>query len=575
MDFIKIRRNILIYTDGFCNFVTDLNECSMEKEFSLSKQWVDVLHLHLYKEDEHIEAKKAQGGLPGSVWETYSSFANTDGGVILLGVEELPDYSLHAVGLTDVTKMEKDFWNLLNNKNNVNINILTNRLVHAEKVDGVDILVIEVPRAERTLKPVYRGVNPKTGTYRRNGEGDYLCTPEEVAAMLRDASLSTMDMKVLENMDDSVFCWESIRGYRQVFRTVRPEHVWCNLDDTLFLRRLGAIGLGEDGQMHPTVAGLLMFGYEYEILREFPQYFLDYQENRQMGAARWTDRLVSSSGDWSGNVYDFIYKVVPRLCDTLKVPFVLKGVQRVDDTPLHKLLREAVTNTCVHSDFYGRRGLVIQKMKDKFVFANPGGLRLSRNEAIVGGLSDPRNGVMLKMLSMIDYGERAGSGLNGIFSVWKRVYKNDPELVETVGVDRTTLTLDTEGREPDIEAMLHLYSADGLADAASNSKMYVVNDTPSHASEPIDDLIPKASEKRKTDGYPTEYVDVDGLPIKERRIMNYLFAAGPSQVSAISAEVGLGITQTKYHLHKLADMGRVIIKGSTRDRTYECVTKSF
>lgn len=100
---------------------------------------IDINSFANHRENNIIEAKKAQGGLPASLWETYSAFANTDGGTILLGVEELDDNSLRVIGLKDAVKMEKDFWNKVNNRQTISVNLLTNKMVRVESVDGKDI----------------------------------------------------------------------------------------------------------------------------------------------------------------------------------------------------------------------------------------------------------------------------------------------------------------------------------------------------------------------------------------------------------------------------------------------------
>ncbi len=418
--------------------------------------------LTTYKESSRLEVKSARGGLPNSLWESYSAFANSDGGVIVLGVKEnAKDGSLYVEGLDDVHKLMKDFWNTVNNRQKVSSNILTDSMAVPEKLEGKDVIVINVPRAERTSRPVYVGSDPRTGTYRRNFEGDYHCSLEEVSLMIRDSALVTDDNKLLTNIDVSVFCPDTVRSYRNIFKLVRPNHLWNKEDDAMFMRRIGAVREDKDtGKFHPTVAGLLMFGYEYEITAVFPNYFLDYQENRTNGIyARWTDRITSQSGDWSGNVFDFILRVIPKLQSDMKVPFMFKGNFRDEDTPLHKTVREAIVNMLANTDFYGRRGVVVQKSAEGFKFANPGSMRVSLTEALQDSASDPRNGVMMKMLAMVEYGERAGSGLQGIFKTWQSVYHCEPKLEVTTsgGVDRTTLTLGFEGHQPDIEAMKLLY----------------------------------------------------------------------------------------------------------------------
>ena len=68
----------------------------------------------------------------------------------------------------------------------------------------------------------------------------------------------------------------------------------------------------------------------------------------------------------------------------------MNGGFRVDDTPVHKAIREALANCLVNADYYRRRGLVIVKQRDLITLPNPGDFRVELAEARSGGMSDPR-----------------------------------------------------------------------------------------------------------------------------------------------------------------------------------------
>jgi len=520
--------------------------------------------LTTYKENSLLEVKSARGGLPNSLWESYSAFANSEGGIIVLGVKEnAKDGSLYVEGLDDVHKLMKDFWNMVNNRQKVSCNILTDSMAVLDKIEGKDVIVIRVPRAERTSRPVYVGSDPRTGTYRRNFEGDYHCSIDEVSLMIRDSALVTDDNKLLTDIDVSVFCPDTVKSYRNIFKLIRQNHLWNKEDDAMFLRRIGAVREDKDtGKFHPTVAGLLMFGYEYEITAVFPNYFLDYQENRTNGIyARWTDRITSQSGDWSGNVFDFLLRVIPKLQADLKVPFMFKGNHLDEDTPLHKTVREATVNMLANADFYGRRGVVVQKGVDGFRFANPGSMRVSLTEAIQDSASDPRNGVMMKMLAMVKYGERAGSGLQGIFKTWQSVYHCAPKLEVTTsgGVDRTTLTLGFEGHQPDIEAMKLLYD--------NPDELIEVSDTPESKGESNGETnyITKNTGQSKGEGISVEPNPLHSKGESNRiRVIRLLSDNGNLTLPEIADKLQLSLGGVEKIVRQLKKEGILSREGSTK-----------
>ena len=89
----------------------------------------DIIKLLAAPETDRMEFKEAKRALPKSFWESYSAFANTDGGLILLGVKET-DGQYHVQGVDDADKIMQDLWNNANNRQKISANILFNRHVY-------------------------------------------------------------------------------------------------------------------------------------------------------------------------------------------------------------------------------------------------------------------------------------------------------------------------------------------------------------------------------------------------------------------------------------------------------------
>lgn len=391
---------------------------------------LDLSNIAMYQENNRIEAKKSLGGLPKSLWETYSAFANATGGILLLGVEEYKDKSLHIVDLPEPEALVAEFYAILNNPRKVSVNILREQDVCIQNVDGKRMIVIHVPRASRFDKPVYIDDDPFTGTYRRTGEGDFRCSREEVTAMMRDALVDTQDMRILETEDFSVFDYHTVHRYRRKMEEVSPGHAWELLSDEAFLHRLGAVGNSSDGTLHPTAAGLLMFGLETEIVKHYPQFVLEYQEQ---GSSDEILSIASFSGGWSGNVYDFYTLVREKLLCAVS--------NTAQSAKIQNALCEALANALIHADYHGSRGIVILKQVESVVFSNPGTFRIDVREAKNGGISDPRNAAIMKMFHLVGVGRGTGSGMPQIFHAWKNRGWEDPVVQELFAPNRTTLTL--------------------------------------------------------------------------------------------------------------------------------------
>lgn len=410
--------------------------------------------LTLLRESHDLECKKAlgkdkKGEVPKSMWETYSAFANTDGGYILLGVEEKGN-TFRPVGIPDSEKLIQEIYTNLNNRQKVSFNTVSNNDINAIEAENGDVIIIYVSPATRKQKPVYLNNDPIGKTFKRLHDGDRFCDEETVKRMLAEQQNDERDSRIFPGYSLPDIEEETLVRFRKMLKNIKSNHPFLDLNHFDFLKKIGGYRRDrESGKEGLTLAGLLMFGKWEAIQEAVPYYFLDYQERPDAKTElRWVDRVVPD-GTWSGNIFDFYRIVYKKMTTDLKIPFQLRDGQRIEDSPVHEAIREALINALVHSDYMGRLSVLVVKRPDMFGFRNPGLMRIPVEDAYTGGLSDCRNRIMHQMFLMVGLGERAGSGIPKIVQNWDKQHWRKPYLYEVKEPEQTLMELRMQSLIPE------------------------------------------------------------------------------------------------------------------------------
>ena len=393
-----------------------------------------------------IEAIPFHGEIPPCLWQSYSAFANTAGGIILLGAEKTEE-SFHIEGVDSPDRVMLDLWSALDDPGTVSAKILFKDHIFALEKDGKEFVVICVPRAERRFRPLYVSRDALTGTYKRSRGTNRLCSRNEIRTMLRQQEDIKRDGLLawrwsLDELDDG-----TIDRYRKVFSSNMQEHPWNSLGREEYLVRMGAAGWGDDRKLHPSLAGVLFFGKRDALHREFPLYRVEYRELLPSGSG-WVCRISSGDGDWSGNLFDFYCRVIDRI--TLPgMDRALKSLARDDEASallFEKLslgLSEAFTNALIHADYRAEGGVVVDRARNFTSISGPGTFPVDPSEAEAGGISSPVNPVIARMFSLIRAGNGNGNGMgiSRMMAIWRETGLKKPQLMEDFDRNRSTILL--------------------------------------------------------------------------------------------------------------------------------------
>ena len=392
-----------------------------------------------------LEFKSGKNGFPKTLWETYSAFANTNGGIIVVGV----DNNGVLEGIKTVEKYREEFSNMLSSGTKCNTILCSEEDIAIVELVGREVLAIRVKAAAVAQKPVYLDGNP-TKCYVRVGEGDRRCTAEEISRMLRDKDVVTCqysaDADIIPNSGPEDLDPETLQQYRTDLRSSRRQHPWAALDDDALLTKLGAYRKDrKTGEVGLTLAGLLMFGRSETIKELHPIFCIDYFEQdgneKTSSRKRWVDR-ITNDGTWEANLYQFFHKVLPRLTDDLKRPFQLGvDLKRKDDSTAYEAIREALANAIIHADYRSPGGVKITKLPSGLILENSGKLLMSKEEVYAGGNSLCRNKNMQTMFKLVGIVEEAGSGVDVLMRGWSENFLCLPYVNEDLTANKVIWSL--------------------------------------------------------------------------------------------------------------------------------------
>ncbi|MDY6029858.1 MAG: putative DNA binding domain-containing protein [Acidaminococcaceae bacterium] len=384
------------------------------------------------RENVHLEFKQAATKLPKSFWETYSSFANTSGGFIILGVS---DYLPHEfTGVTNPKSIVQEIFNTANNQDKVSQNILANDDVKIHTVNNKSVISVHIHELPINKKPVYLNNNPRL-TYIRKNEGDFIATKEELYRLIRNAD-ENIDAELLENYTIEDLDTQSVLEFKNIIQSRNLSKNYLEMDNLSFLIEMGVFQVDRKANRIPklTLAGLLFLGKLSAIIQRLPHFHLDYVNKRGKDVNRWKDRVSTGDLNYPNlNLFQYYKIVLEKLKLTVDDTFELDE-KSIRKSPIELIvaLREALANMVIHADYLDSE-TNIKVVVDNFyyTFLNPGAMKISTEQFFVGGQSKPRNSTLVLYFRRMGACEREGSGGKEISTVIKKNNFRYPELTST------------------------------------------------------------------------------------------------------------------------------------------------
>lgn len=368
-------------------------------------------------ESHRIEAKRSSQ-IDRSVMETVCAFANEPGlggGYLLLGVvrdtQDLFSNAYVVEGVSNPDKLQSDFASQCSSV----FNRPVRPRVSVEVLNGKTVIVVYVPEAAPTDKPIYlSNLGLPRGAYRRVGPTDQEGSEDDLIALYSGHQMEAFDGAVLPDADMDDIDPAALNDYRQLRRQINPDAEELSWESDDLLRSLGC-AKRENGQLKPTVAGILMFGTSMALRRCFPMMRIDYI---RVPGRKWVENPDHrfDTLEIRAPLFTAIRRATNTVRDELLQSFSLpEGALSREDEPAVPLrvIREAIVNAVMHRSYRIHGAIQIIRYANRLEIRNPGH-SIKAEEQLGEPGSETRNPHIAAVLHEVNIAETKGSGIRAM-----------------------------------------------------------------------------------------------------------------------------------------------------------------
>lgn len=360
-----------------------------------------VLEILAKGESETVEFKRS---FDKETLETVSAFANTKGGLIVIGVSRQGRIQGVVIGRETL----RDWANQVVQGTGVQPSL------KSIKYEGKTLVVISV--AESHIRPVlYRG-----RPYKRVGSTNREMSVEEITRLVLQGRGVTWDEfpEIRASIDDLVP--EKIKRFIELANRIGRRPIPEEEEPLKVLVKLGLIQEGKT-----TRAAILLFGDRPQ--RFYPQAIL------KMGRFK-SETLIVDDKEIEGTLFEQVEGSMLYFRDRLQTRFEFTGEPQrkvIWEFPLDAL-REAVINAVCHRDYLSSSLSQVRVYDDKVVVWNPGKLPEPLDPEKLKSVHEsiPRNRRIAEMFFYAGYIERWGGGTLKILEECRRSALPEPDFID-------------------------------------------------------------------------------------------------------------------------------------------------